>query len=329
MSYTHLTAQERYVISHLNGRVSIREIARRLNRHHSTISRELRRARSRYPIAVYWYDWTHSLALEKRGRGRHNVRLQNLRLVCYVKARLEKQWSPEEISQRLQIDYPDDKGMRISHETIYRWVYLDASVKGQLYLNLRRRHKKRRRQKRYGSGRRFTDCKCISERPEIVDNRQRFGDWEGDTIEGKRSSGYIATMVERKSRYLLAAKLTSKKADTLTAAGAKAFVLIPRKMRRTLTVDNGPEFAGFKQFEKKTGLEIYFAKPYAAWQRGANENTNGLLRQYFPKGSNFKEVENSDVKEAVRRLNNRPRKCLDYQTPHEVFWKEARGALAI
>ena len=124
-----------------------------------------------------------------------------------MEVRLKKQWSPEEISQRILSDYPDDESMRISHETIYRWVYLDAVVAGKLYLNLRRRRRKRRRQKRYGRGRRFADRKCITHRPEIVDSRQRFGDWEGDTIEGKKSSGYIATIVERKSRYLIAAKM--------------------------------------------------------------------------------------------------------------------------
>jgi IS30 family transposase len=308
---------------------SIREIARRLNRHHSTISRELQRAKERYPSAVYWYDWTHPLAEEKSCTPRHFRRQKNLRFVKYVEVRLQREWSPEEISNRLRIDYPDDERMRISHETIYRWIYLDAAVEGDLYRNLRRKHKKRRRQKRYGKGRRFADRKCITQRPEIVDGRERYGDWEGDTIEGKKSSGYIVTMVERKSRYLLAGKLADKMAATLTAQGTRLYRYIPHKMRETLTVDNGSEFAQFKKFEKKTGLEIYFAKPYSPWQRGANENTNGLLRQYFPKGSNFEKVTGEDVEEAVRRLNNRPRKCLDYQTPHEVFWKEARGALAI
>jgi len=330
MSYTHLTPQERYVISHLKvARFSIREIARRLNRHHATISRELKRARSRYPVAVYWYDWAQPLAAERTRQARHYRRQKNLRLIHYVEERLKKQWSPEEISERLRIDYPADENMRISHETIYRWVYLDAGVEGNLYQNLRRRRKKRRRQKRYGSGRRFADRKCITQRPEIVDARERYGDWEGDTIEGKRSSGYIATMLERKSRYLLATKLEDKKATTLSERSSRIFRSIPRKVRKTLTVDNGSEFAQFKKLEETTGLDIYFAKPYAAWQRGANENANGLLRQYFPKGSNFKKVMEEDVQAAVKRLNNRPRKCLDYRTPHEVFWKEARGALAI
>ena len=330
MSYTHLTEQERYVISHLkSAKFSLREIARRLGRHHSTISRELKRAKSRYPFAVYWYDWAHPLAVERTCKARHYRRQKNLRLVRYVESKLNEQWSPEEISQRIQIDYPDDGSMRISHECIYRWVYLDASVEGTLYRNLRRSHKKRRRQKRYGKGHRFADRKCITQRPKIVDNRERYGDWEGDTIEGKKNSGFVATILERKSRFLLATKLPDKKAVTLTTASTRIFRHIPRKMRKTLTVDNGSEFAQFKKYEEETGLKIYFAQPYAAWQRGANENTNGLLRQYFPKGSDFKKITEEDVREAVRRLNNRPRKCLNYQTPKEVFWKKARGALAI
>jgi IS30 family transposase len=331
MSYTHLTERDRYVISHLKtAGFSLREIARRINRHHTTISRELKRVKALYPHTVYWYYWTQPLAMERRCKARHFRRQKYSRLVRHVEAKLNLQWSPEEIAQRIRHDYPDDERMRISHETIYRWIYLDASVDGKLYLNLRRRRKRRRRQKRYGTGRRFlAGRKNIAERPEIVDSRQRFGDWEGDTVEGKKSSGYIATLVERKSRYLLASRLPNKKAATLTGQGVKAFRFIPRRMRHTLTVDNGSEFARFKEFEEKTGLEIYFADPYSAWQRGANENTNGLLRQYFPKGSDFRKITAEEITEAVKRLNNRPRKCLDYQTPHEVFWKAARGALAI
>ncbi|MCA1765280.1 MAG: IS30 family transposase [Desulfobulbaceae bacterium] len=329
MSYSHLTEQERYVISHLRSTFTIREIARRLNRHHSTISRELKRAKSRHPYTVYWYDWAQRLAREKACKPRHLRRLSNSRLVKYVETKLRKQWSPEEISNRLKSDYPDDDSMRVSPETIYHWIYHEATGAGDLYHNLRRGHKKRRRQKRYGKGYRFAGRKCITQRPEVVNERQRFGDWEGDTIEGKKSSGYIATVVERESRYLLATKLENKMAATLTARGTKSFRSIPRKMRKTLTVDNGSEFADFKEFERKTGLDIYFAKPYSPWQRGANENTNGLLRQYFPKGTDFKKVTEEDVIKAVKRLNNRPRKCLGYRTPCEIFWKEARGALAI
>ena len=329
MSYQHLNENERYVISHLQYSFSIREIARRLDRHHTTISREMKRARAEHPQTTYYYDWTHPLALERRQQPRHFRRQNNQRLVAYVGSKLKLEWSPEEIANRIRIDYPDDDQMRISHETIYRWIYLDASFDGTLYQSLRRKRKRRRKQRRYGTGRRFrADRIGIEQRPDVVATRQRFGDWEGDTVQGKPGTGCIATMVERKSRYLVAAKLKDKKAATLTEKCVKAFGPIPRVMRQTLTLDNGSEFANFKELEKKARLTVYFADPYAAWQRGANENANGLLRQYFPKGIDFRKTDEDDVAEAVRRLNNRPRKCLGYRTPHEVFWPIARGALA-
>ena len=137
----------------------------------------------------------------------------------------------------------------------------------------------------------------------------------------------MATHVERRSRFLIAAKLLDKKAESLTRESAKAFFLIPKEMRRTLTVDNGKEFARFKDLENKTGLTVYFADPYSAWQRGTNENTNGLLRQYFPKGTDFRNVTTEELAFAVNKLNHRPRKCLGYQSPHEVFWNRPSGAL--
>jgi len=197
------------------------------------------------------------------------------------------------------------------------------------YTHLRRHHKKRRKQRRYGSCRGLIPGRVnISERPEAADNRKRFGDWEGDTLEGAKGSGGIASHVERKSRYLVAAKLSDKSAETMTTASAMAFRRVPKLMRKTLTVDNGKEFAHFKQLEKKTSFSIYFADPYSAWQRGSNENTNGLIRQYFPKGTNFKDTINKDIALVVKKLNHRPRKSLNYQTPHEVFYSAIRGALA-
>ncbi len=329
MSYTQLTEKERYVISHLRSSFSLREISRRLNRHHTTISRELKRNGPKYDCTVYWYDWTHPLAMARRHQPRHHRRQSNPRLVNYVESKLKLGWPPEVIANRLRIDYPNDEQMRISHEAIYRWIYLDASVDGTLYQSLRRGRKRRKKQRRYGTGMRFKADKVgIDQRPEIVATRQRFGDWEGDTVQGKPGTGGIATMVERKSRFLVAAKLEDKKAATLTEKSIKAFGPIPRVMRQTLTLDNGSEFANFKELGKKTRMKIYFADPYAAWQRGANENTNGLLRHYFPKGIDFRKTDEDDVYEAVRKLNNRPRKCLGYRTPHEVFWQAARGALA-
>ena len=329
MSYTHLTENDRYVISHLNiAGFSIREIAQRIKRHHTTVSRELNRNSPEYEDNVYWYNWTHSEALKRRHRSRGHRRRSNQRLVKYVEQKLKIDWSPEIISEKLKIDYPDNDEMRVSPETIYRWIYLDAKVGGTLFNHLRRRRKKRRRQKRYGAGRRFISGRVsISERPSIVETRERYGDWEGDTIEGKKSTGCMATHVERKSRYLIAAKLENKKAESLTLQSIKEFYRIPKKMRKTLTVDNGKEFSRFKEIENKTGLTVYFADPYSAWQRGTNENTNGLLRQYFPKGIDFKTVSEKDIAFAVKKLNHRPRKCLNYRTPHEVLWKTLSGAL--
>jgi len=331
MPYTHLTENDRYVISHLTcAGFSLREIARRITRHHTTVSRELKRNDDPvYEDTVYWYDWTHPEAVKRRHKARHQRRRSGQRLVDYVERKLREDWSPKIIAEKLRIDFPDDQEMRVSHETIYRWIYLDATVGGTLYHHLRRRRKKRRKQKRYGSGRRFIPGRVsISERPAIVETRERFGDWEGDTIEGKKSTGYMATHVERKSRYLIAAKLVDKKARSLTLKSIKAFWRIPKKMRKTLTVDNGKEFARFKELEDKTGLTVYFADPYSAWQRGTNENTNGLLRQYFPKGTDFREFTEEDLAFAVKKLNHRPRKCLNYRSPQEVFSKASNGALA-
>lgn len=332
MSYTHITEKERYVISHLRvARYSLREIARRLGRHHTSISREIKRNRPGLAVdAVYWYSGTQPVADRRRHTPRFFRRQKHQPLVKYVEKKLRLDWPPEVIAARIKIDYPDDERMRISHETIYRWVYLVVGEDGNLHDHLRRRHKKRRKQKRYGSGRRFIPGRVsIAQRPAIVAERERFGDWEGDTLEGAKGTGGLATHVERKSRYLIAAKLTDKKAATMNAQTIKAFTRHPRVLRQTLTVDNGSEFSKFKELEKKTGLIVYFADPYAAWQRGTNENTNGLLRHYFPKGTDFRTISEEEIELVVKRVNNRPRKCLNYRTPHEVFYQTSRGALAI
>jgi len=309
---------------------SLRQIGRELGRHHTSISREIARNRPTYADdAVYWYDAAEHFAKERRHKARHRRR-QHGRLVAYVTTKLNLDWSPEAISGRLKVDYPNDETMRISPETIYQWTYLDSRNKGSLHHHLRRRHKYRRRQKRYGSGRRFIPGRVsIDLRPPIVATRERFGDWEGDTMEGGKGKGGLATHVERKCRYLLAAKLTDKKAVTMTEQCIKSFRRTPRILRQTLTLDNGKEFMQFKELERKTGLKIYFADPYSAWQRGTNENTNGLLRQYFPKGTDFRNISEKEVAIVVKKLNNRPRKCLNYQTPYEVYCQALHGCGAL
>jgi IS30 family transposase len=297
MPYHHFTREEEYIIAHMSiAGFSLREIGRRLQRHHTSISREIIRNRPTYADdAVYWYDAAEFYAKERRRKPRHRQR-HHQRLVAYVRSKLRLDWSPEAISGRLKAEYANDEKMRISHETIYRWIYLDSRNKGDLHSHLRRRHKYRRRQRRYGSGRRFIPGRIsIDQRPSMVETRARFGDWEGDTLEGGKGSGGLATLVERKSRYLIAAKLTDKKAATMTEKTITSFRKTPRILRRTLTVDNGKEFSQFKELEAKTGLKVYFADPYSAWQRGTNENTNGLLRQYFPKGTDFRNIPDKDI----------------------------------
>ena len=310
---------------------SLRAIGRRIGRDHTSIMREINRNRPTYDDdAVYWYTATQSIADERRHQARSFRRKKHKPLVEYVENKLRQEWPPEAISARLRLDYPDDERMRVSHETIYRWIYLAASQKGDLHTHLRRRHKKRRKQKRYGSGRRCIPGRvAIDQRPSIVGTRERFGDWEGDTVEGAKGTGGVATHVERKSRYLLAVKLDDKKASTMTEQSTKSFRRVPKRLRKTLTVDNGKEFSRFKELEKNTGLAVFFAEPYAAWQRGTNENTNGLLRFYFPKGTDFRETSEEELAIVVNKLNHRPRKCLNYRTPHEVFCQAKSGALTM
>jgi IS30 family transposase len=331
MSYVQLTSEERYVIYHLKlFKLSLREIARRLGRHHTTISRELKRNGPIIASWVYWHQGAHEQALQRRKQPRHYRRRAHVPLVRYVERSLRAEWSPDVIAAKLKLEYPDDIKMRVSIETVYRWIYRDASQGGQLFGCLCRCHKKRRRQHRYGTGRGLIPGRVsIDLRPDLVATRQRFGDWEGDTVEGAKGSGNITTHVERKSRYLIAGKLANKTATATAQVTTTAFRRIPKALRHTLTLDNGKEFARFRDIEKNTGLTVYFADPYSAWQRGANENTNGLLRRYFPKGMDFRNVTEKSLAEAVRKLNHRPRKCLNYRTPHEVFMDAKRGAVAM
>lgn len=332
MSYTHLTENERYVISHMKiAQFPLREIARRLGRHHSSIIREIARNKPTYSDdAVYWYTVAQPKAEKRRHQPRNHCRHEHLELVDYVKEKLKLDWPPEAVSSKLVIDYPSDTRMRVSAETIYRWVYEDAAQRGDLHTHLRRRHKKRRRQTRYGSGRRFIPGRVsISERPTVVASRERYGDWEGDSVEGAKGTGSIATHVERKSRFLLAMKLSDKKAATMTEASVTLFQQFPKPLRQTLTLDNGREFSQFAELERQTGITVYFADPYAAWQRGTNENTNGILRFYFPKGTDLRKVSDEELKTVVDRINNRPRKCLNYRTPSQVIQDAVSGALGI
>ena len=266
---------------------------------------------------------------ERKAIPRHKRRHSNEELRSYVTEKLKCGWSPEIISNRLKRDYPHSrKTKRISPETIYQWIYKDATQGGTLYTHLVRTHKKRKKQRCYGSLRGcIPNREDISKRPAIVDKRSRYGDWEGDTMVGHRHQGRLVTHVKRKSRYLLAGKAIDGTASSFTEISLHLFKRIPANYLKTLTLDNGSENYEFKKLEKELSLNVYFAKPYASWERGTNENTNGLLRRYFPKGTNFLEVSARELEKVVHLLNNRPRKCLKYRTPFEVFSSIISGAL--
>lgn len=321
MPFQHLKREERYVIYHLVVfGLSTREIARRLRRAPSTVAREIKRNSGTF-------NYFHEIAQEKcdkRASSAHRGRRSRPRaLFRYVEAGLCEGWSPEMISRRLRREFPRQEDLRVSHETIYQWVYRDAKEGGEAYRCLRRRHSRRRRQRT-----RLKVLGCIAgrigieARPVIVNLRRRFGDWESDTLQGaSRGGGGLATHVERKSRYLVAARLRDRTSETFARESIEALNQIPWQYRKTLTADNGSEFARFKSMEDALGMRLFFAHPYSAWERGTNENTNGLLREYFPKGCDFKIIPDETIRKIVAKLNNRPRKCLSFRTPREVLYK--------
>ena len=327
MSYVHLNARERMSIFYLyQYGLSLREIGRRLNRSHSTICREL--SRNQRPIGSYCDRVAQYYADQRKAQPRHQRRYTYRWLCKYVFAKLKLGWSPDIIAQRVKQDHTNDPHMRISAECIYQWAYRDAQCGGTLYKYLVRSHAKRKKQRRYGSGRGLIPNRIdIEQRPGIVDKRTRFGDWEGDTMVGYQHQGRIVTHVERKSRYLLASKIKTGTSDDFNQASMSLFKKVPSNLRKTLTLDNGSENAHFQELEQTPSFKVYFAKPYASWERGTNENTNGLLRRTFPKGTNFLKITKKQLDRAVHLLNHRPRKCLNYKTPHEVFYPKLTGAL--
>jgi len=325
MSYSHLTSEDRFCIAHMNSaKFSIRCIAKRLSRSPSTISRELKRNKGE--ISPYWYDWAHEYACERKRTPRCEKRKSHQPLYELVMQYIREGLSPELISGRLKREFRSHR-MRVSYETIYRWVIADAMAGGDTYKSLVRHHKYRRKQRRSTRRRLFEGRVSISQRPKIVADKRRFGDWESDSMEGGKSKGGLATHVERKSRYLVAGKLNNKRSDTFMTVSAALFKQVESRLIKTFTVDNGSEFAQFKTLEEATNSKVYFADPYSPWQRGLNENTNGLLRRYFPKGCNFHEITHDRIQQVVDKLNHRPRKCLNFRTPYEVFFKTKTVAL--
>lgn len=322
MGYQQLTISEREVImiEHGNG-VGVSEIARQLQRSVSTISRELaRNDRGRGYRAHVAEERAQRLRMQER---REPILSQGWRRI-YVDEHLREYWSPQQIAGRRRRDYPLDPTKWVSHETIYRYI-LRAAQQGIDYEPYLRQGHRRHRYGYRGNHRfkRIRGFKKIEERPVVVSERSRLGDWESDTLRGSgRTASGIATHVERKTRYLVLAKLDTRQAATYNEATRRAFASQPALFVKTMTVDNGMEFSLFAQLEHALQTQVYFATPYHAWERGQNENTNGLLRQFFPKSADLTAVTQDELRRVEARLNHRPRKCLMYRTPAEALKAE-------
>ncbi len=329
MHYKHITINEREKIVFLlaTGKKH-KEIALELNRHPTTISREIERNSGKTGYRILKAQQKSD---KRRQESKQPYKMAEPEIKNYVKGKLALQWSPEQIANSLRKDFPLNTALRISHETIYAWIKQDKNIGGEWYKELRQSLRKRR--KRYASGTskrgKIKNTKDIETRPKIIEKRIRVGDWESDTIEGAKGTGYVATHVCRKTKYVVLAKLRTKSAATFNRCTIKAFKRHGELVSHTFTVDRGKEFAAHEQFEKKMKCTVYFAKPYHAWQRGTNENTNGLLRQYLPKGVDFGTISNKYLKHVEKLLNTRPRKALRYQTPYNVMKKITKVALQI
>ena len=323
MPYRHLTPIERGQIQALLAQgLGPAAIARSLGRSPSTISREL--LRNRAPSGGYSAEKAQKRYHEARRECARTKSLDHPLLRRYVLDALLSCHSPEQISGRLWIDFPGQPRMRVSHETIYRTLYADEKLGNIALPLLRRRHPRRQRRGARSPARPLIPNRVsIDRRPPQVDALERFGDWEGDTVLGKNQDGAILTLVERKSLLLLAMPLASKKAGETATAAVAALRKMPPQWRKTLTFDNGSEFAAHERIAAEAGIDIFFAHPYHSWERGKNENTNGLLRQYYPKKTSFADLDPHALQVVVSELNNRPRKALGYRTPLEVFREHA------
>lgn len=319
--YGRLTFKERIEIEKLLGHsASYTEIAKTLNRNKSTIQREVTRQGKSVYKAFEGERLAVSSVSNRRGSKTKMSRCADLEK--YVLEKLQLRWSPRQISISLQRKFPENKAMQISHEAIYMYVYLHSKkeLKNLLISELRQKRKYRGNVRR-GADKRTTiqDPIRIDERPEEVKGRLIPGHWEGDLIMGKDRSSAIGTLVERTTRTIILVPLRARDATTVRQAFEKEFKTIPAQMKKTLTYDNGTEMAQHKLFTKNTKIQVYFTHPYSPWERPTNENSNGLVRDYFPAGTDFTTITKARLKEVQNQLNERPRHVLDYRTPKEVF----------
>ncbi len=316
-----LTMSEREEISRgIAAGQSFRAIAVSLNRAVSTVSREVNRSGGRRDYRANQAD---QAAWQRAHRPKRCKLVQNRALAGIVAKKLQLNWAPEQIAGWLKRTYADDENYRVSHETIYRSLYIQArgALKKELLQHLRRKRAMRRSrhhtQKTEDHGR-ITDAVSISERPASVEDRAVPGHWEGDLISGSNNS-HIATLVERRTRYVMLAKLNGKDTETVINALIKQARKLPKELYKSLTWDRGKEMADHQRFTLATDIDVYFCDPKSPWQRGSNENTNGLLRQYFPKGTDLSVHSQAKLNAVARQLNERPRKTLEFYSPAEKF----------
>ena len=320
-SRSALTLTEREEISRgVAAGSSIRSIAALLGRAPSTISREIRRNGD---PAGYRASRADQAAWDRACRPKVCKLVQHRTLAQLVASKLRLEWSPEQIAGWLKRTYPNDETYQVSHETIYRSLFIQArgALKKELMAHLRRTRGMRRSRHHTQKTRihgRINDAVSISERPAAVEDRALPGHWEGDLLFGS-SNSQIATLVERQSRYVMLAKVDSKDTETVVNALIKHAQKLPHELYKSLTWDRGKEMADHQRFTLATDIKVYFCDPQSPWQRGSNENTNGLLRQYLPKGIDLSAYSQTKLNSVARRLNERPRKTLNYETPAERF----------
>ena len=306
---------------------SRRHIAIALNRDPSTIFREIRRNNRQG-----YLSWRYYRAAGAQGRSDYRARLRrrkrkldtNEQLKRFVFEHLDKRWSPEQIAKRLKMMYPTDTTMQISHETIYQYLYVwpRGELRKVVLKCLRRKHKYRRVYgKERNKHRAIQDFISIEERPKEVADRIIPGHWEGDLVMGHHNASALGALVERTTRMTFLVHLEDKDASSVRKAFARVFEHLPNSLKRSLTYDHGQEMADHKLFTKNTRIQVYFAHPHSPWERGTSENTNALIRQFFPKGTNFDKISRSQIQNVQDLLNDRPRKVLSFFTPHEVFAK--------
>ncbi len=313
LSYTHFTQIERIKLEELKKKgKSIREIARQLGRAPSSVSRELRRNQNKNGS---YHHWRATVLYIIRRRECHPAsRLaEGTELRSYVQDKLSLYWSPETIAACWNKEHPEN---RVAHSTIYRWLGKKMLKGFSRKTHLRRRGK--RIQTRNANYNTIHPDRLIEDWPEEIRARARIGDWEGDTVYGGIGKGFLVTSVDRKSRFLAAARVLTRRPDETAEGFYKALAGLPVN---SISLDNGSEFSLFHQIEEHFKTSVYFARPHAPWQRGTNENTNGLLRFFYPKGFDFRTLSDEELQQTVDLLNNRPRKCLGWKTPADVFFQ--------